>query len=92
MDVVILSMIQVEYVEVEHVLQIKHNMIQIKHKMFQIKQDESLNVFSMITGINKLNALIKHVPCNCRSKFTGRKCNSNKEWNNNKCQCECEKQ
>ena len=78
MDVVILSMIQVEYVEVEHVL--------------QIKQDVSLNVFSMITGINKLNALIKHVPCNCRSKFIGRKCNSNKEWNNNKCQCECEKQ
>ena len=24
-------------------------------------------------------------------KFDGRKCNSNEEWNNEKCQCECKK-
>ena len=30
----------------------------------------------MITGINELKALTKHIPCNCKCNFDGRKCNS----------------
>ena len=29
-----------------------------------------------------------HISCNCRCKFDGTKCSS-KQWNNDKCQCEC---
>ena len=29
--------------------------------------------------------------CKCKCKFDGRKCVSNQKWNNDKCQCECEK-
>ena len=32
--------------------------------------------------------LTKHIPCECKCKFDGRKCNSNRKWNNNKCRCE----
>ena len=31
----------------------------------------------MITGINEMKALTKHVSCRCKWKFDGRKCNSN---------------
>ena len=39
----------------------------------------------MITGINELKTLTKHVLCECKCKFNGRKCNSNQKWNNDKC-------
>ena len=51
--------------------------------VFQIKQDLNLSVF-MITGINELKTLTKHISCKCKCKFDGRKCNSNKKSNNNK--------
>ena len=38
----------------------------------------------MITGINESNILTKHISCKCKSKFTGRKCNSNQKRNNDK--------
>ena len=38
----------------------------------------------MITGINELKNVNK-----CKCKFGGRDCNSNQNWNNDKCQCEC---
>ena len=53
--------------------------------MFQTKQDLDLNVFNMITGINELKTLTKHVSCECECKFDGRKCYSNQKWNNDKC-------
>ena len=43
----------------------------------------------MITEINGLKTLTKHISCECQCKFDGRKCNSNQKWNNDKCQCEC---
>ena len=43
----------------------------------------------MITGINELKTLTKHISCECKCKFDGRKCNSDQWWNNEKCQCEC---
>ena len=51
--------------------------------VFQIKQDLNLSVF-MITGINELKTLAKHISCKCKCKFDGRKCNSNQKSNNNK--------
>ena len=31
----------------------------------------------------------KHISCEFKCKFDGRKCNSNQKWNNDKCQREC---
>ena len=36
-----------------------------------------LNVFNMITVINESQILAKHISCKRKSKFDGRKCNSN---------------
>ena len=42
----------------------------------------NLSVFNMITGINKFQTLTKHISCKSKSKFNGRKCNSNQKLNN----------
>ena len=44
----------------------------------------------MITGINESKTLTKHISCECKCKLDGRKCYSNKWWNqiqinNDKC-------
>ena len=36
-----------------------------------------------------MNQNIKHISCECKCKFDGRKCSSNQIWNNDKYQCEC---
>ena len=54
-------------------------------------EDLNLSMFNMITQINELKTLRKHISCKCKCKFDGRKCNSNQKWNNNKCRCECKK-
>ena len=33
--------------------------------------------------------LTKHLSCECKCKFDGRKCSSNQNWNNDKYLCEC---
>ena len=45
----------------------------------------------MITGINELKTLTKHISCERKCKFDGRKCNSDQWWNNDKCQCQFKK-
>ena len=45
----------------------------------------------MVIGINESKTLTKHISCECKCRFDGRKCNSDQWWNKNKCQCECEK-
>ena len=32
-----------------------------------------------------MKAFTKHTSCKCKSKFDGRKCNSDQWWNVNKC-------
>ena len=54
-------------------------------------EDLNLNVFSIITGINESKTLAKHISCEYKCRFDGRKCNSDQWWNNDKCQCECKK-
>ena len=40
-------------------------------------EDLNLSVFNMITAINELKTLAKHIACKCKSKLDGTKCNSN---------------
>ena len=42
-------------------------------------EDLNLSVFNMITEINKSKTLTKHVPCECKCKFDGTKCNSDQK-------------
>ena len=51
----------------------------------------NLSLFNVITGINEFKTLAKHISCECKCKFDGRKCNSDQSWNNDKCWCECQK-
>ena len=48
-------------------------------------QDLSLSVFNMITGINESKTLTKHISCECKCRLDGRKCNSYRSKNNDKC-------
>ena len=52
-------------------------------------EDLNLSVFNMIKGINESKTLAKHISCECKCRFDGRKSNSDQWWNNNKCRCEC---
>ena len=36
----------------------------------------------MITGINEMKKLTKHISCECKYRFDGRKRNSHQWWNN----------
>ena len=54
-------------------------------------EDLNLNVFNMNTWINESKTLTKHISCECKCRFYGRKCHSEQWWNNNKYWCECEK-
>ena len=50
-------------------------------------EDLNLSIFNMITGIKQSKTLTKHLSCECKCKRDGRKCNSNRQWNKDKCQC-----
>ena len=52
-------------------------------------EDLNLSVFSMITGTNESKTLTKHISCECKYRFDGKKRNSDQWSNNDKCQCEC---
>ena len=52
-------------------------------------EDVKLSVFNIVTRINESKALAKHISCECKCESDGRKCNSNQNWNNDKCQYEC---
>ena len=43
----------------------------------------------MITSIPK--ALTKHISCECKCTFDGKKCNSNQWWNNDQYWSDCKK-
>ena len=51
-------------------------------------EHSNLNVFNMITGMNELKTLTKHISCKCKKRFDRRKFYSNQWWNNDKYQCE----
>ena len=39
--------------------------------------------------INESKTLTRHISCNSKCKFNGRKYNSKQKWNNDKYQCNC---
>ena len=45
----------------------------------------------MITAINESKTLTKHISCECKCRFDGKKCSSDQWWNSNKCRCESKK-
>ena len=45
----------------------------------------------MISGINESKTLTKHISCECKCKFDGKKWNSDQKWNNDKYWFECKK-
>ena len=55
-------------------------------------EDVNLNVFNMITRINELKTLRKHISYDYKCKFDDKKCNSNQKWNNELYRCECKNQ
>ena len=65
----------------------------LSSKLCFLNQTEYLNLslFSIITRINELKTLLKHISCKCKCRFDGRKCHSNQWWNSKKCRCECKK-
>ena len=50
-------------------------------------EDLNLSMLNMITGTNESKTLTRLIPCECKCRFYGRKCNSDQWWNNNKCRC-----
>ena len=46
----------------------------------------------MTARTNKSKTSAKHISCECKCKFDGRKCNLIQKRNNDKCWCECKKQ
>ena len=43
-------------------------------------EDLNLSVFNIITETNELKTLTKHISCEYKCKFDGRKCNSDQWW------------
>ena len=43
----------------------------------------------MITGMNESKTITKHISCNCKCKFHGKKYNLNQKWTKHKSYCEC---
>ena len=51
---------------------------------FQIKLYKIFSLFSF-----ESKTITKHISCNCKCKFDGKKCILSQKWNKDKCQCEC---
>ena len=54
-------------------------------------KDLNLSMFNIITRINESKTLTKHISCEFKCRFDGKKCNSDQWWNNDKCRCQCKK-
>ena len=56
----------------------------LSDKVYVLDKTEDLNlsIFNIITGINESKTWTKHISCECKCKFDGKKCNSNQNWNN----------
>ena len=54
-------------------------------------KDVNNEVFNMTIIINEAKAFVNHISCDCKRKFNSTTFNSSQKWNNDKCQCECER-
>ena len=57
--------------------------------MFQIQQNIKIKYVQHDYRNNESKKLTKHISCECKYRFDGRKCNLDRWRNNGKCQCEC---
>ena len=61
-------------------------------RIFVFGKREDINLIvlnNVIKRINEQKKLTKHISCDCKWKFDGRKYNSNQKWNNSICRFEC---
>ena len=60
-------------------------------KICLLKETKDINVktFNIITNKNEAKTIAKHVSCEYKCKFNSTTGNSNQQWNNETCQCEC---
>ena len=54
-------------------------------------KDINVEVFNLITRINKAKTSVKHISCDCNCKFDNATCIFNQKLSNNECQWECKK-
>ena len=71
-------------VELDRCLGSCNTLYNLSNKLCVPNKTEDFNLceFSMITGINELKKLTKHISCECKYRFDGRKRNSHQWWNN----------
>ena len=74
-------------INLERCVESSNTLNDLSNKVCVPKKTEDLNLglFNMITEINESKTLAKHISCECKYKFDGRKSNSNVKWNNDKC-------
>ena len=67
------------------------HMLEYSRKYCRKYKVENINatVFNMITGINELKILKRHISSDFRYKFDCKKCNSKQKMKNGKCQWGC---
>ena len=54
-------------------------------------KEVNIELFNMITRINEVKTLVKHISCDFKCKFDHTICNLNKKLSNDKCHCDCKK-
>ena len=54
-------------------------------------KDVNVSTFNMIAQTDENKTLVKHILCDCKSRFDSTTRYSNQEWSNDKCQCEFKK-
>ena len=59
--------------------------------VFRVKKDVNVKVFRMITKIDKTKSFVKNISCDYKCKFSSTTCNSDQNWNSDKCQYECKR-
>ena len=52
-------------------------------------EDVKVSAFNVIARINELRTLTKYISCERKCACYGKKCNSNQNWNSDKCRYEC---
>ena len=52
-------------------------------------KDINIKVFNMITRINEVNTLVKHISFDFKCKFDHAVCSLNQKWSSDKCHCDC---
>ena len=54
-----------------------------------VVKDMNIKVFNLLAKINETRKVVLHETCKCVCRLTSAICNDKKEWNKNKCKCEC---